>query len=200
MSNLVLSFNGLKGTKEALDYMREEVKKAGFPGLHIQAIGWTWGGMPVLTNVLDCEGKGVDEITAALGINSVTIYNWTASGLDEDYIRWGEKDLKTREKWDEQLNIPYFPNVSVGWDNTPRYPLEGKESVVHINNTPESFAAYLLKAKEYADNHPDQAKLITINAWNEWVEGSYLEPDMLWGYSYLEAVKKVMSGKYDRYR
>jgi hypothetical protein len=200
MSNLVLSFNGLEGTREALDYFREEVKKAGFPGLHVQAIGWTNAGEPVLTTVLDCEGKRVNEIAAALGINSVTIYNWTASGLDEDYLRWGEKDLKAREKWDKQLDIPYFPNVSVGWDNTPRYPLEGKESVVHINNNPESFSAYLLKAKEYVDNHPDQAKLITINAWNEWVEGSYLEPDMLWGYSYLEAVKKVMSGKYDRYR
>jgi hypothetical protein len=68
-----------------------------------------------------------------------------------------------------------------------------------MNNTPESFAAYLQKTREYADNHPDQIKLITINAWNEWVEGSYLEPDMLWGYGYLEAVRKVMNGKYDRY-
>jgi hypothetical protein len=200
ISNLVLSFNGLEGTREALDYMREEVKKAGFPGLHIQAIGWTWAGAPVLTTVLDCEGKGINEIVDALDINSVTIYNWTASGLDENYLTWGENALKAGEKWDSLLDIPYFPNVSVGWDDTPRYPDKGKESVVHINNTPESFAAYLQKTKEYVDNHPDQIKLITINAWNEWIEGSYLEPDMLWGYSYLEAVKKVISGKYDRYR
>ena len=42
----------------------------------------------------------------------------------------------------------------------------------------------------YADNHPGQSKLIIINTWNEWVEGSYLLPDMRWGYGYLEAVKK----------
>ena len=68
-----------------------------------------------------------------------------------------------------------------------------------FNNSPESFAAYLQKAREYVRNHPNQPKLIIINAWNEWVEGSYLEPDMRWGYGYLEAVKKVMSGAYDKY-
>jgi len=129
----------------------------------------------------------------------MTTYNWTGSGIKEDYIKWGEGALSLRSKWDSTLTIPYFPNVSIGWDNTPRYPKLGQESVVHINNTPDSFAAYLQKTKEYADNHPEQPKLIVLNAWNEWVEGSYLEPDMLWGYGYLEAVKKVMSGKYDKY-
>jgi hypothetical protein len=97
---------------------------------------------------------------------------------------------------DSILNIPLFPCVSVGWDDTPRFPAKGIDDVVHHHNTPESFAALLYKAKEYADSHPEQPKLITINAWNEWVEGSYLLPDMHNGFSYLEAVKEVMSGEY----
>ena len=52
---------------------------------------------------------------------------------------------------------------------------------------------YLLKAKAYVDAHPDQPKLITINAWNEWVEGSYLEPDKRFGMQYLEAVRDVFA-------
>jgi hypothetical protein len=44
-----------------------------------------------------------------------------------------------------------------------------------------------------------QPKILMINAWNEWIEGSYLLPDMKYGFGYLEAVKDVMSGKYDRY-
>ena len=47
------------------------------------------------------------------------------------------------------------------------------------------------KAKDYLNKHPNQPKLITINAWNEWAEGSYLEPDTKNGYKYLEAVKEV---------
>ena len=85
------------------------------------------------------------------------------------------------------------------WDDTPRFPAKGIKDVVHYHNTPASFAALLFKAKKYADSHPEQPKLITINAWNEWVEGSYLLPDMRWGYCYLEAVSKVMDGSYNPY-
>ena len=84
----------------------------------------------------------------------------------------------------------------VGYDDTPRFPEKGIKEQVHRHNTPDSFAAFLQRAKEYADSHPKQPRLITVNAWNEWVEGSYLEPDMKWGYGYLEAVREVMSGRF----
>ena len=101
---------------------------------------------------------------------------------------------------DSILNVPVFPCVSVGWDDTPRFPAKGMKDVLHYHNTPTSFENLLSKAKEYADSHPEQPKLITINAWNEWVEGSYLLPDMLNGFGYLEAVKDVfVNKKYDRY-
>lgn len=101
---------------------------------------------------------------------------------------------------DEWLDIPVFPCVSIGWDDTPRFPAKGASDVVRLHNTPESFAALLSLAKQYADTHPEQPKLITINAWNEWVEGSYLLPDMLNGFNYLKAVKEVMNGSYDAWQ
>jgi hypothetical protein len=200
ITELIQSFQGMEGTRKALSYFREEVKKAGFPGLHIQFVGNDANGNPYLLKSQLSEGKSIQEILTYLEINSVTMYNMAAGNARAgDYLRYGECAIKLREKWDSILEVPFFPCISVGWDNTPRYPLRGKESIVYYNNTPESFATYLQKTKEYVLDHPEQPPFLVINAWNEWVEGSYLEPDMLWGYGYLEAVKKVMSRQFDKY-
>jgi hypothetical protein len=59
------------------------------------------------------------------------------------------------------------------------------------DSSPQKFKAALVKAKQWVDAHPNQPKIITINAWNEWPEGSYLEPDEKFGMQYLDAVKEV---------
>ena len=196
---LVNSFGDLEGTKEAMDYLRSEVVKAGLPGLHLQMITMGMRGKAGIMGDEEAGGMELNEIVEYLGIKSMTTYNWRMAGIREDYIRWAEDGIALRNRWDSRLEIPYFPVVSIGWDNTPRYAEFGKADVVHRGNTPESFAAYLQQAKSYLEERPEQPPLILINAWNEWVEGAYLEPDMKWGYGYLEAVKKVMSGTYDAY-
>ena len=193
MEKLLESFGGsLEEARKGMDYFRDEVKKAGFPGLHLQHI---YGGGYFLSEE---RAKEMTNYINTLGYNSVTFYNM--GGRAEDYIVNGTNSIAIREQWDALLDIPLFPCVSAGWDDTPRFPQYGIQNTVHYNDTPESFAALLSKAKKYVDSHPDQPKLLTINAWNEWVEGSYLLPDMKHGFSYLEAVKDVMDGKYDRYQ
>ena len=193
VNKLMESFgNSVEEARKALDYFREEVKKAGFPGLHIQ---WNQGGGSVMPEA--AAGQFANRVKE-MGFNSVAMYNM--GGLDEDYLVYGSHSIQIREQMDAILDVPVFPCVSIGWDDTPRFPAKGIHDVVHYHNTPRSFANLLSIAKKYADNHPKQPKLITINAWNEWVEGSYLLPDMLNGFGYLEAVKEVViDGKYDRY-
>ena len=193
MDKLLQSFGrSVEETRKGLEYFREEARKAGFPGVHFQCI--TGGNFLNRTQI---------ERIETLGFNSVTPYNmslcWKKECEAEDYIVYGKMSMKVWEHTDEVLSIPYFPNVGVGWDDTPRFPQHGMKHTIHYNKSPESFAAFLSKAKQFADHRPDQPRLITIFAWNEWIEGSYLLPDMKYGFSYLEAVKDVMDGKYDRY-
>ncbi len=195
INKFVRDCKGLEGTKEALDHFREETKKAGFPGLHVQVIGFGGNQLPGILQHDLMQGKTNTEVVKYLGINSVTKYNWGGAEGVEDYIAWGEAAMKRRENWDKVLDIPYFPNVSIGWDDTPRFPAKGKTHVIHYNKSPESFAAYLRRAKKYVEQHPDQPRLITLFSWNEWVEGGYLLPDMRWDYGYLEAVKSVVKGE-----
>ncbi len=139
--------------------------------------------------------ESMRRIIAKLGIDSEALYNM--GGFVPDYVQYGSNALKIREQMDEAFDVPVFPTVSVGWDDTPRYPHNGLESVTAYHQTPQSFAMFLQKAKEYVYAHPDQPKFLMINAWNEWVEGSYLLPDNYYGFGYLEAVKDVLDGKYD---
>ena len=186
IQNLLEGLEGIENAVAALDYFREETKKAGFPGLHIQLIGF---GAP---------GEKQLEQIEMLGVNSITKYNWGGPHR-EDYLRWAMESGERREQWDAALSIPYFPNASIGWDDTPRFPHKEAKDMVHYNKSPEGFAASMQKAKKYCDNHPDQPKLITVFSWNEWIEGGYLLPDMKYGFGYLNAVKRVVSGEYNKY-
>ena len=56
--------------------------------------------------------------------------------------------------------------------------------------TPEKFSNYLTKQINKAINR--NSEFLFINAWNEWAEGTYLEPDKKHGYQYLEAVKNAL--------
>ena len=186
IENFINGLGGPEKARKAIDYFRDETKKAGFPGLHLQQI------------VFDTPTEEILAQIEGLGVNSVTMYNWD-SPHPQDYIQWGVEGMERMKQWDEALSIPFSPNVSIGWDDSPRFPDKQKEQIVHLNKSPEAFASFLQKAKDYCDERPEEPKLITIFAWNEWIEGSYLLPDMKYGFSYLEAVKKVMGNCDDQY-
>jgi len=102
--------------------------------------------------------------------------------------------LDVEKEWariDASYKAPYFPHVSVGWDNNPRTRKDSLRQNITRNNTPENLKKAFQKAKDFVDAHPDRAPLLTVNSWNEWTETSYLQPDDLYGYGYLQALKDV---------
>ena len=78
-----------------------------------------------------------------------------------------------------------YYGICPSWDNTPRKQLGG---CIFMNSSPKLFCEKLkqiLKSKVGGN-------LVIINAWNEWGEGAYLEPDEHNNVAYLEAVKKAV--------
>ena len=194
IANLVRGLGGVENTRRALDWFREQTMQAGFPGLHLQMIFWSENALNLSGVDGNRQSLPVWEAVSALGFDSITHYQFAHfANIDRDY-REILKDVQ--KEWamiGAKSPVPYFPHVSIGWDNNPRY-LGFRPGIVK-NNTPEAVEEAFRMAKAYADAHPNQPPLVTVNSWNEWTETSYLQPDDLYGYGYLEALKRVFQAE-----
>jgi len=95
--------------------------------------------------------------------------------------------LITEIRTDEKLTI--YPGAFVDWDNSARYK---KRATLFKGASPQSFEKWFstLVATMPQRNLPEN--FIFLNAWNEWSEGTYLEPDEKFGHQYIQAIKKVL--------
>ncbi len=83
-----------------------------------------------------------------------------------------------------------FPGVMPGWDNTPRQLFRGR---AFHGSTPTLFYEWLMHSIARARRNEEDERVVFINAWNEWAEGAYLEPDRKTGYAYLAACAAAIS-------
>ena len=143
------------------------------------------------------------ELVKQLGFDSVTSYVWIHHvalkdfpQTDYDFVRG--KYFDYWQQAEKTFDVPYYPNVTMGWDSSPR----ANQADTFVNkiypfmstiggNTPERFKAALEATKARLAPRPASQRILTINCWNEWTEGSYLEPDTVHGMKYLEAIRAV---------
>ena len=180
-----VEWEGPEKAKERIAYLRSEVAKAGFSGLHLQLV---------------CEAK----FPVRIGADSMTPYNWnyrirdrvnSTNEAELTYRQYGELALaqfEVAKREAAEVGAAYYPNLSCGWDTNARYPAGERRNIVHGRN-PQEFEMFARRVRDWADaNLPnDGPRLITVNSWNEWTEGSYLEPDNKFGYGYLDALRRV---------
>jgi hypothetical protein len=112
-----------------------------------------------------------------------------AGVIAADYAAYGQQAMQLFDQRRAALGVTYFPHVSMGWDGTPRNYSMG----MVLNNTPARFGDFLQQTRKWLDRHPESRGIVTLNSWNEWVEGSYIEPDTVHGLAYLEAVQAAFS-------
>lgn len=89
----------------------------------------------------------------------------------------------SKEDYREGVYATIIPN----WDHTPR---SGRNGVVVTDATPSNFKAHVKNAMSYAKE--SNKDILFLKSWNEWGEGNYMEPDLLNGKGYIEAMCEAM--------
>jgi len=180
--SLILQQLGTDGWKRASDAMRARVRAAGLGDLHFQA-NHIYGGH--------------EAHLRELGIDSATRYHTFGFTYSRPPGRspWGEGARLTIDDWKttaSKVNVPFFPDCPVGWDDSPRF---GAGAHVAVDRSPDQFERLLRAAQYFAAPRvtPSHPAIVMLSAWNEWTEDHVLLPDTIWGYSYLEAVKRVFA-------
>jgi Glycosyltransferase WbsX len=199
LDNLLANFGSVEATRAALDAFRAKAVAAGLPGLHLNAVVWGQTILPAEKTVTDPV-----KLVHDLGFDSVTSYVWIHHAqLPEQATEYNFVRDEYFNYWSNaatNFGLPYIPNVTMGWDPSPRadqsqtfdnsgYPFMNTMK----DNTPEHFRAALELAKQRLLAEPNGLRILNLNCWNEWTEGSYLEPDTVHGMAYLDAVKAVFN-------
>jgi glycosyltransferase involved in cell wall biosynthesis/lipopolysaccharide biosynthesis protein/SAM-dependent methyltransferase len=192
---LIYRPHDLPDARKTTDVFREECIRSGLPEPYLVGIN-------AHRRELDCRCIGFDhtlDFMPQLG-NLPDVMNDEPSGTKRARnLRFGIKSEKLKiydysETLDSMLSNkksfshPVIPSLFAGWDNTPR---RKENAVVILNSTPEKFGKALADLSGSVQDRPVSERFVFINAWNEWAEGNYLEPDTRHGLRYLEEVKKA---------
>lgn len=169
---------------------REECRKAGLGEIHLCAVRFgleSLAGQPS-EHGLDSyvlfpphEAPRQDLRNDVLGLHK------DFGGEIFDYTAVVDGDL---EKYKAGYDWPVHRGTMLAWDNTARRLTDAR---IFHGATPYGFRRWMKSLLEQeARNNDSSESLVFINAWNEWAEGTYLEPDQRWGKTNLAAFRSAV--------
>lgn len=185
--------------KQMLEYFNQRAGEEGFDGIYVIS-GRTAAGVEERENLVDGYYYFEPGYTLKNGMSAADKFSYNLStflrstrnkliGARKGFILErridARKIIKSISQRDYKENE--FPGLIPDWDNTPRRDYKG---LMYVNTCPELFEKTLRILKEKKKNH--SVDFVYVNAWNEWGEGAYLEPDEYRGYGYLEAIRRVV--------
>lgn len=178
-------------TADLIKLANEIATKAGFAGIYF--VGST-----------EAVTYWVKEYGPKNGYDAFSKYNYhrgfsgTYNPLTLPSHSYAELDRAYQQNWDWILQnspLPYILPMTSGWDKRP---WGGSTDPFHDNSfgNPVEFENHLLAGRSRLDKYPAKTKkMAVICCWNEFGEGSYIEPTKKDGFAYLEKVKEVFGGR-----
>lgn len=178
-SRIRQDLGGSVAVKIALEKMRAKMKSAGFSGIYL-----------VASQDFDASQAFKDE-----GWDAATTYNYSPGVVKNNRGSYASMVSGYEQIWnaiDANFQIPYLVPTTPGWDNTP---WAGKNAVVRYGTSPARFEDMCRRAKRFMDERPVQRapRVMICEAWNEFGEGSYIEPTDQYGFGFLDAIRNVFS-------
>lgn len=181
---LVYQAHELPDAKRTTDLWRREVKAAGLGGLHLIAVETGWDANQDVTDAgFDAKVLFMPQFSILGTAPRMTVESESLRVYDYDQA-W---PLLANP---EPVGYRRYPSVFPSWDNTPR---RGENGWVVHNSSPQSYEAWLRQTIAGVAHEDPDHRLVFINAWNEWAEGAYLEPDRHHGHAYLEATRRALA-------
>jgi lipopolysaccharide biosynthesis protein len=166
---------------------RTACREAGIGEIHlamVESFELVHKGTPPSAYGCDASIEFPPQELAEVKLPDGEIINPEFNGLVADY-----RDLAVRYATRPNPGYCRFRGVTPGWDNTAR---RQHNSFCFEHATPGAFQAWLETAVEKTKSElSGDERIIFVNAWNEWAEGAYLEPDRRFGHTFLEAVKNA---------
>ena len=170
---------------------RDECRKAGIGEIHLCAVRFglepldghpSEFGLDSFVLFPPHESEKVDARSAVRDLAK----DFNGTILDYDTAM-----LKDLERFEDGYEWPVHRGVMLGWDNTARRP---RDSRIFLGSTPARLHRWLKGILSQESRHnEDRESLIFINAWNEWAEGTMLEPSTRFGRGYLQALRSAIS-------
>jgi len=179
--NIRKDLNGSDAVKTALDEAQDTARQAGHEGIHFVAMGY------------DFSRSNIDSL-AHEGYSAMTTYHeWGVSGdtASNKRLRFDTVLDQAPEAWEFKNKaaapLDYYPVVDTGWDSRPWH---GDSALVIERRTPELFEELLHAADDFARDN--EKSIVVLGPLNEWGEGSYIEPNLEFGFRMYEAVRNMI--------
>jgi lipopolysaccharide biosynthesis protein len=176
----------LPSPSATIERWREEAVRSGLPGLYIVAttsFGFSDAARLGFDAIVEFPPHAPQRPAERV---RVEIVNASAEPTTFSY----ESVVKNRVFEIGETADKVWPGVMAAFDNTAR---RATGAAIYNGCTPALFQQWLENAIQRARKNPAAERLVIINAWNEWAEGTYLEPDRRHGYAYLAACARALS-------
>ena len=174
--------------EEFFDFLKRKAALHGISGIYLVLVDTDFSSnIKVADGIIDAKigfpPHKLGDQRYELGIDTDQYFKGSIYD-SERYIRDVIEGLKT-----EKNDFSYFKTVFPSWDNTARKAYSGAR--VYYGMTPSLYKDWLKASIDYTKkNNGSGQQFVFVNAWNEWAEGAHLEPDLKYGYAYLQATKE----------